>query len=224
MFEVKNTKLAGPLGEKVSEWRRKKEEKEAAGGLLSLFFHDQADWRGWLPQRSKAGRFTLSLVLVQRRTESLISFPLHSSVLSSSKHTLPAHNLVHSHHLSYLSLLFITFLELQLKLITSHSHHSHSISSPMSLTPPGDSGWYPFVCTSYLLFTFFTHLYRNHVLVRGVLELHWTPLGERIRGKLVSGETQGGWQWRGRRSAPLPHRRLAGPSLLLPHHAGRTGW
>lgn len=212
--KTKTLSSSGGKSERLKRPRQGKRKGSCRWIVVNVFVG-----RGWLPQRCtdirKTVRFMLLAVLLKRRAECMLSFSftllccLHWSIRN---HTLTAPSLTHSHH--HLSLLFMTLLELHLKLIISHSHPQRlrlTLISPHLLPP------------LHLLPSPLPRSLHRHVLVRGVLELHWTSLGEWIWSELVSGETWGGWQRRGRGTAPLPHRCLAGPTLLLPHHAGRTG-
>lgn len=182
---------------------------------------DRGRWfqsRGSLVPLRKRESSTLSARLSQREEECfLLSFPLYSSAIFTEVLLipLPLHPpppcCSQSGPLTPSSVFFLLF------------HHLPSSSFPFvtpghALPPRGSD-----LRTFRRLFTFFPPLLRRHVLVRGALELQRAPLGERLRGELVSGEARGGRQRRGRRTAPLPDRRLAGPPLLLPHHAGWTG-
>lgn len=105
-----------------------------------------------------------------------------------------------SHINTYCSLSLLIAISFSIPLTASSPSSALFLSSPSQLSFPS--------C--------------RNVLLRRALELHRAGLDKWLQGKLLSGKTWGRW-WGGRRSAPFPHRCLAGPPFLRPHHAGWTG-
>lgn len=145
--------------------------------------------------------------------------PNFASTLSSHPHSSLFHFPFHTIHLTLLSLassqsgIRAHTLQCTLSLLIT-------IASPVSLSQPT------------LLLLLSSHLpsqsslqsgWRNVLLLlRRAVELNRAALDQWLPGEPLAGKTWGWWGGGGRRAAPVPHRCLAGPPLLLSHHAGRT--